>query len=103
MEDRKQHWAGWDILTTSKAHRGIGFKELHFFNIAMLAKQVWTSIQYPESLVFRLLKTKYFPHHDMLQARKGNIPSYLWRSLMTAMQLVKEGEAWSIGDGNTIR
>lgn len=102
VEDRKQHWAGWDILTTKKAEGGIGFKEIHFFNLAMLAKQVWTLIQHPESLAFRLLKAKYFPNHDLLHAENGKQPSYLWRSLMAALEVVKEGEAWRIGDGSTV-
>lgn len=102
LEERKSHWAAWDILTTPKAKDGIGFKELHFFNIAMLAKQVWTLLQNPDSLAYRILKAKYFPRSDLLQARVGFKPSYLWRSLMAAQEIVKEGEAWRVGNGKSI-
>lgn len=61
VEDRKCHWASWDILTSSKSNGGIGFKELHFFNLALLAKQLWTLTQHADSLAYHLLKAKYFP------------------------------------------
>lgn len=38
IEDTKCHWTSWEILTTLKAGGGIGFRELHFFNLAMLEK-----------------------------------------------------------------
>lgn len=84
LEERKYHWTGWDILTKKKVNGGIGFKELHLFNLAMLAKQVWILLQHPKSLSYRLLKAKYFPQRELLEAEVGYQPSYLWRSLLAA-------------------
>lgn len=40
--------------------RGIGFKSFKEFNHAMLAKQLWQLYQYPNTLVSRVLKGRYF-------------------------------------------
>lgn len=38
--ERKHHWICWDLLTKGKSKGGIRFREIHFFNLAMLAKQL---------------------------------------------------------------
>lgn len=35
---RTLHWMSWDALCRSKAEGGMGFKWLHEFNLALLAK-----------------------------------------------------------------
>lgn len=68
----------------------------------MLAKQFWSLIQKPDSMVFRILKAKYFRRKEIRQADLGYKPSYLWRSLLAARELVEEGIAWRIGNGKTV-
>lgn len=43
-----------------KAVGGIGFRDLEWFNMALLAKQGWKLIQNPESLVTKVMRDKYF-------------------------------------------
>lgn len=43
------------------------------------------------SLVYRVLKAKYFPKIDFLNASLGNNPSFTWRSVMAAQHLVRKG------------
>lgn len=80
----------------------MGFRELHYFNLAMLGKQLWGLMQNPNSLSARILRSKYFPRGDVLSAGLGFKPSYLWRSLSAARELVKEGMAWMVGNGKSI-
>ena len=42
------------ITSMSKAHGGMGFRNLQAFNLAMLAKQAWRILANPTSLVARI-------------------------------------------------
>lgn len=102
IEERKSHWAKWDILTSPKAKGGLGFREIHYFNIAMLAKQLWGLLQNPNSQIQRILKAKYYKRSDLMNAQLGYKPSYLWRSLLASRDIIREGTAWRVGNGESI-
>lgn len=97
IEDRKNHWAAWDVLTTSKAKGGIGFRELHLFNLAMLARQWWNLLQNQKLIIFQILKAKYFRRSSLSQAHLEYRSSYLWRSWLDTRELVQHGMAWRVG------
>ena len=86
-----------------KSNGGMGFKNLKFFNLALLAKQGWRLQVDQDSLVYRVLKVKYFPRCEFIHPSIGNNPSYMWCSIMTAQSLVKEGLRWRVGNEASIR
>ena len=71
--------------------------------MALLAKQGWRLQQGYDSLVYKVLKAKYFPTSDFSQATLGNNPSFTWRSIMSAQPLVNYGLRWRLGNGESIR
>lgn len=81
---------------------GMGFRRLESFNKALLAKQIRRIIFNPESLVARVLKSRYFKHQDVMKANLGSNPSYIWRSLLWSRQLLHKGTWWRIGTGREI-
>ena len=93
------HWISWDKLCLSKKEGGIGFRSLEEFNIALLAKQLWRLEHNPNSLLTRVLKGRYFRNSHPFKAPKASRPSYGWRSMMAAKDLVTKGLRRTIGTG----
>lgn len=99
----KINWMGWDRMTKHKNAGGMGFRHFRDFNMAMLGKQLWKLATDTNSLVSRMYKAKYFANTDIFQASIGHNPSFIWRSLLEAKQMIFDGFRWRVGDGNDIR
>ncbi|KAL4332459.1 hypothetical protein GQ457_07G000010 [Hibiscus cannabinus] len=76
----------WDDICLPKAAGGIGFKDLHLFNIALLGKQIWRLLSAPGSLLYRTLRAKYFPDGDLFSASAPARSSFAWKGLHRAME-----------------
>ncbi|KAA3480785.1 reverse transcriptase [Gossypium australe] len=96
------HWCAWKDLCRLKEDGGLGFRNLKNFNVALLAKQGWRLINYPNSLLARVLKAKYYPNTNFAEARLGNLPSLTWRSVWAARGLLDKGMCWRVGKGDKI-
>lgn len=81
---------------------GLGFRDLHSFNMAMLAKQGWRLIQNPESLCAKILKAKYFLNTHALKAEARDGCSYTWRSIVQGLEVLREGVIWRVGNGSEV-
>ncbi|KAA3468919.1 Zinc finger CCCH domain-containing protein 7 [Gossypium australe] len=80
----------------------MGFKDLVLFNKALLAKQIWRILTQPKCLLAKVLKARYYPHSDILTANVGSYPSFTWRSICSARELVENGLLWWVGSGPDI-
>jgi hypothetical protein len=58
---RKMAWVAWKDLVLKKSCGGLGFKDLRLFNQALLARQAWRLVEFPDSLCARLMKARYYP------------------------------------------
>ena len=83
----------------SKSRGGIGFRDLVCFSKALLAKQCWRLLKSLESLAVQIIKAKYHPNDDLLKAKVGLKPSFAWRNLQGANELLEVGLFWRIGNG----
>ena len=90
-EEKRIAWLSWEKLCVPKSCGGMGFKQLKYFNMALLAKQGWRLQTNPNSLVYWVLKARYFPQCEFIEASLGNNPSYSWHSVLSAKHLVREG------------
>ena len=85
---RKIHWIDWEKMCWPKEAGGIGFRDLHTFNMAMLAKQGWKLLHHPDALVAKILKARYYPFWNFLNAHVGVNPSFTWRSILKGKALL---------------
>lgn len=77
----------------------MGFRDLHSFNIAMLAKQVWRLLSEPKSLCARVSRAKYYLDVKLLKASQKSGSSYTWQSVLAGLECFKRGYIWRVGDG----
>jgi hypothetical protein len=97
------HWTAWDNLTKSKGKGGLGFRDMHLFNQALLARQAWRLIQYPDSLCAKVLKARYYPWGNILDTVFSSDPSPVWKGVEFGLDLRKMGIINRIGDGRKTR
>ena len=102
-KENKIHWLSWDTLCSRRDKGGLGYRDLHLFNLAMLARQAWRIVMNPDSLCARLLMAKYCPDGDLMKVREGPGISYSWRSIVRGIQALKEGIIWRVGNGESIK
>ncbi|XP_008227636.1 PREDICTED: uncharacterized protein LOC103327128 [Prunus mume] len=101
-DGRGIHWKTLRFMCQHKSDGGLGFKELTSFNQALLCKQGWRLLEFPYSLISRMLKARYFPQSDFLAASSGSLPSFTWQSLLWGRDLLRLGLRWRIGDGRLV-
>ena len=68
----------WEKLGMSKKNGGMGFRDLYYFNQALLSKQGWHFLKNEDSLVARIMKAKYYPRCSILEGQRESRPSYAW-------------------------
>lgn len=93
----------WKHLWKIKSVGGLGFWEISCFNQALLGKQDWRLLEFPNSLIARMLKARYFQDSNFMEAQMGSYPSYTWRSLVWGIELLHHCSRWCIGNGQAIR
>ncbi|MCH84159.1 ribonuclease H protein, partial [Trifolium medium] len=102
VDQRKIHWVNWKKTCKQKKLGGMGFKDIRAFNEALLAKQGWRILTEPNSLVARIMKAKYFPNGNFLQATQVQRSSYSWQSIQKASWILKKGCFWLVENGQNI-
>ena len=69
----------------------------------MLAKQAWRLIHNTYFMFYRVYKSRYFTNCSFMDVEIGSNPSYVWRSLLIARDLIKEGSKWQVGDEDILK
>lgn len=99
----KFQWVKWSKLSSGKDQSGLGFQNFSSFNLSLLAKQGWNILTNPNSLSPQVMKHKYFPFGNLLEAKLGYKPSLAWRGMVAGLKLLKEGLLWKIGNGHIVK
>ncbi|XP_030478020.1 uncharacterized mitochondrial protein AtMg00310-like [Cannabis sativa] len=99
---RSISWMSWGRMCRHKHAGGLGFRSLHDFNLSLLGKQGWQLLTNESSLIGKVFKARYYPNRTFLDARLGNNPNFVWRSVHEAQSIVRAGARRMVGDGFTI-
>ncbi|XP_048622814.1 uncharacterized protein LOC125591926 [Brassica napus] len=102
-QKRGIHWAKWEKVCAPREEGGIGFRMIHEFNLALLAKQLWRLVQFPDSLVARVLRGRYYRLSSPLRVNSTNNPSYVWNSISAARKLLLLGIRLKIHSGYDVK
>ncbi|CAA7021910.1 unnamed protein product [Microthlaspi erraticum] len=101
-QTRGMHWLAWKKLCRHKNDGGLGFRVIEDFNTALLAKQLWRLINFPDSLFARVFKGRYYRNATPMDPIRSYSPSYGWQSIVSARPLVKIGLIKRVGSGTSI-
>lgn len=93
-ETNSIYWKIWNQLNKNKGKGGLGFRDLE----ALLGKQLWRLLTKKDSLLARVLKSRYYVKSNPLNASFGSRPSYAWRSIHSAQGLMKQCARVLIGN-----
>ena len=84
-----------------KGFGGLGFKDLRPMNQALLARQAWRLVAFPDSICAKVLRAKYFPDGKLLDRAPAGVASQTWRAIEYGLELLKQGVIQRIGDGRS--
>ncbi|KAA3480405.1 reverse transcriptase [Gossypium australe] len=102
--DKARGWTmmAWDRMCYPKGVGDMGFRDVHLFNLALLGRQVWRLMIQKDTMCYKVLSAKYFPNGDVFSYKRCDKPSFTWMSIARAVDALKDGFMWQVGDGNTI-
>lgn len=87
--NRGLHWVAWDKICIPLDCGGLGFRNFRDFNLALLAKQMWRLLKFPQSLLARILKGRYYRHSNPMATGTANNPSYGWKSILASKPVLQ--------------
>jgi hypothetical protein len=103
LDRKKTHWKAWEKIIAPKYFGGLGFRDYRLFNQALLARQAWRLLAFPNSLCARLLKAKYYPNGELTDTAFIQNSSPGWQGVCHGLELLKKGVIWRVQDGSKIR
>lgn len=80
-QEKKIQWLNWDKMELPKNDGGVGLIDIEYFNRAMLAKQGWRILTNTSSLTAQVFKEKHYKRRTFMDAKLGENPSLIWRSI----------------------
>jgi hypothetical protein len=102
LDKKSMHWISWKDLSKPKIKGGMGFRDLHLFNLALLGKHGWRFMTNANSLCARVLKGRYFLSCDFMAATVPRSASATWRAIVAGRKVVQTGLIKRVGDGSSI-
>lgn len=68
-----------------------------------LTKLSWRLVEWPDSLLAKILKGKYNPTSSFMDCSTSSNTSHGWNGIMAGKEVLKRGVGWLVGDGKDIK
>ncbi|XP_026377532.1 uncharacterized protein LOC113271823 [Papaver somniferum] len=81
---------------------GLGFRDAHKFNLALIAKLSWRILKEPKALWVSQLRPKYFRKTSSFRANIPTSSSWIWKCTYKGIKLVEQNNIWEIGEGKKV-
>ena len=81
----------WSSICLPKHERGLGFKRMHDFNLALIAKLGWKLLSNSKCLWVKQFQSKYIKYGDFLSSPIHSTASWLWKGIQQIKLLIYAG------------
>lgn len=78
----------------AEGYRGMGFKDLRLFNLALLGRKIWMLVNNKDTFCYKVLSSKYFSDVDPLNSKVVDKPSFASTSLKAVVGALADGFGW---------
>jgi ribonuclease HI len=81
----------WNSICSPKDEGGLGFRKMHDFNLALIAKLGWKLLSNSDCLWVNQLQRKYIKYGDFLSAPATHSSSWLWKGIQRIKPFISAG------------
>lgn len=99
---RAPHLLQARVLKLPRKMGGVGIKDAHIVNKALLAKASWRIIHDRNTLLSKWAVHKYFQDTTQWLPRKCVQSSVVWKSIVANLPIITNGLKWQVGNGSSI-
>lgn len=93
------HLVGWDTITRSKGHEGLGVQRAREANTSLLGKLVWDLQHHTNKLWVKVISSKYHVMGNFID-EGYKTGSFTWNSIGKARAILREGYSMRTGAGD---
>ncbi|XP_026415802.1 uncharacterized protein LOC113311168 [Papaver somniferum] len=86
----------WRRTQKPKEEGGLGFRDMHIFNKALLAKSGWKLSSITDSMMVQSLQAKYFQDGNLFNLKKNYNTTWSWRSMSSELKFVQDNSSCKI-------
>lgn len=81
----------WSSICLLRELGGHGFRRMHDFNLALIAKLGWKLLSNFNSLWVKQLQNKYIKYENFLSSPSSSLASLIWKGIQKSKAIILEG------------
>lgn len=93
----------WHKICQPKSFGGLVNKNSNIMNLVLLTKVAWRILTQPVSLLSKVYRAKYVRSNGWWSSTCIGNQSFVWKSIIKGIHILKGNVCWSIGDGKNVQ